>query len=134
IDTSGSPTTPPFTSSAKYTIGNSKLDNYTKNRYWELSYEIVNRIDGVGNSGVNSYINPYPDNFGLSSSFYTGNIIKAYSYNKKPGTPLISLGGTVVADIDNITFTEVDYIPFYNYWSNPFAIDTDIKYPNQSIS
>jgi len=121
IDLTLSPT---FSASDKYAIRHNNLSNLTKDRYWEISYDIVSIDPG---NGPDAYVSPYPI---AEVPFYEGFTLKAYHWNILSDTPIIVTGLTAIVNIDNITFTEVDYIPFPNYWGNNiFNIDGTLKSP-----
>ena len=135
IDTFKGPTASPFGDGSTYLISHENLDNIIINRYWEVSYTIVEK--DFGNlSGTNSYINPHPYPLNDRYKFEEEVEIKTYHWNFPKNSPFIILANGVVAKIGDIKFTEVDYIPIPDITGlspniNP---DNSLKIPKSSIS
>ena len=141
INTYNNPLSGNFGSTELFTIGHDNLSNIQKDRYWELSYTNTDRNNSYGatsTSGSGSYIIPFGGQSGnyhnISSSKFVGNEIKEYYWNFPTNFPLIYLNNGVVAKLDDIKFTEVDYIPTPNFIDININPDNRLKLPKFSTS
>ncbi|CAG7580999.1 MAG: hypothetical protein SLAVMIC_00628 [uncultured marine phage] len=126
-----------WTEDLKYNISNDDLLGLERYRYWEASFTLAQHTKGD--------VSQYPG-LGSAPALVEGQTWKSYYWDFPQSDPftsvathsqaLISVVGAtgVEARINDIKFTEVDSIPFYDYWTHINHIDKFIKVPLESTS